>query len=282
MHRGLLTSAFLVIWFASTSVVPAAEIGLDQNALLAQQTAAPATAQPANRATGRPPGNRPTAAPGRPTARPPGGGPGNRPTAAPGRPTARPPGGGPGNRPTARPPARPTPRPTARPPARPTPRPTANPWRPNRPPNVRPPNTGWQRPPWANHTRPSWARNHGWRQNYVLVNPRFTGGNWWWNRGSPWFVNNNYWGGGFWGPFGVFTLGVGVALWNQTRFNEPGWGSPGWWLFQTYGLTPARCGPHDLVYIFGPNNSVMCAFPNMYVPPGWYYVDPNTLQLFVM
>ena len=41
MARGLLTSAFLVIWFASTSVVPAAEIGLDQNALLAQQTAAP-------------------------------------------------------------------------------------------------------------------------------------------------------------------------------------------------------------------------------------------------
>jgi hypothetical protein len=95
-------------------------------------------------------------------------------------------------------------------------------------------------------------------------------------------VNTGYWGGGFWGPFAFFTLAAGTALWNQTRFVEPGWGSPGWWLFQNYGLTPARCGPQNLVYIYGPNDSVMCAYPNMYVPPGFYYVDPGTLQLYVM
>ncbi|MBV9333359.1 MAG: hypothetical protein JO146_05080 [Candidatus Eremiobacteraeota bacterium] len=147
---------------------------------------------------------------------------------------------------------------------------------------MRPPTSGWNRPAWANHPRPGWARNNGWRPNYVLVNPRFGGARWWWNRGNPWVVNTGYWGGGFWGPFAFFTLAAGAALWNQTRFVEPGWGSPGWWLFQNYGLTPARCGPQNLVYIYGPNDSVMCAYPNMYVPPGFYYVDPGTLQLYVM
>jgi hypothetical protein len=116
----------------------------------------------------------------------------------------------------------------------------------------------------------------------VLINPRFGGNRWWWNQGAPWYVNSGYWGGGFWGPFGLFTLAVGASLWDQTRFVEPGWGSPGWWLFQTYGLVPARCGPQNLVYIYGPNDSVMCAYPNEYVLAGFYYVDPGTLQLYVM
>jgi hypothetical protein len=97
-----------------------------------------------------------------------------------------------------------------------------------------------------------------------------------------WNASANYWGGGFWGPFALFTLAAGSSVWNQTRFFEPAVGSPGWWLFQNYGLVPARCGPQNLVYIYGPNDGVMCAFPNMYVPAGFYYVDPATLTLFVM
>jgi hypothetical protein len=246
MARARLVSAFVMSWFIVSAMVPAGAFDLQQNSNSGQIR----------------PG--PTSTPGRPT-RPPGAG----------RPTATPPV----TRPTSRPPQnRP---PQNRPPARPTARPTANPWRPNRPPNVRPPNVGWQRPPWANRPRPPWAHSR-WRPNYVLVNPRFGGNRWWWNHGAPWYVNNGYWGGGFWGSFGPFTLAIGTSIWNQTRFVEPGWGSPGWWLFQNYGLTPARCGPQNLVYIYGPNDSVMCAHPNEYVLAGFYYVDPGTLQLYVM
>jgi hypothetical protein len=93
-------------------------------------------------------------------------------------------------------------------------------------------------------------------------------------------ANPRFWGGGFWGSFGPFTLSG--AIWNQTRFTSPSAGSPGWMVFQNYGLQPAPCGPQNLVYVYGPNNSVMCALPNMYVPAGFYWVDPASLQLFVM
>jgi hypothetical protein len=263
MVRARLISTLVAISCAAASAEPAAAMGTRESAVVAQQASPAPTRPPA----------RPAA---RPTARPPA-----RPTAAPpARPNQRPPAQA-----TARPPARPTPappRPTARPPARPTPRPTANPWRPNRPPQHRPPPSGWQRPNWANQPRPPWAHNNGFRPNYVLVNPRFAGRPWGWNNGLQWYARPNYWGGGFWGPFALFTLTVGQALWEQNRFYEPGLGSPGWWLFQNYGLVPARCGPQNLVYIYGPNDSVMCAYPNMYVQAGFYYVDPATLQLFVM
>jgi len=243
--RARLVSAFVTICSFVSFTAPATAIDSQQQNLNIAQQVRPGPTNTAGARPTRPPGSRPTAPVTRPT--------GNRPP----------------NRPTARPP-------------RPTPRPTANPWRPNRPPNVRPPSSGWNRPAWANRPRPPWARNNGWRANYALVNPRFGGSRWWWNRGNPWFVNNSYWGGGFWGPFGFFTLAAGVSFWNQTRFTQPGWGSPGWWLFQNYGLTPAQCGPQNLVYIYGPNDSVMCAFPNEYVLAGFYYVDPGTLQLYVM
>jgi hypothetical protein len=164
----------------------------------------------------------------------------------------------------------------------PHPMPTVGPWRPNRPPAYRPPSPGWRRPTWANRPRPAWARNNGWRPGSVLLNPRAIGRPWGWNSGVRWTPRANYWGGGFWGPFGPFTLAAGAALWQQTRFTAPASGSPGWQLFQAYGLVPARCGPQNLVYIYGPNDGVMCAYPNMYVQAGFYYVDPETLQLFVM
>jgi hypothetical protein len=158
--------------------------------------------------------------------------------------------------------------------------PSSSAWTPNRGPNFRPPASSLRPPTWANAPRPGWARNNGHRRGTVLVNPRPFGPSWGWNRGRPWTANPGFWGGGFWGAFAAFT--VAGALWNQTRFTSPSVGSPGWTLFQNYGLQPARCGPQNLVYIYGPNNSVMCAFPNRYVPAGFYWVDPATLQLFVM
>lgn len=273
MARERLITAFVTIWLAAATAVPAAQTNTQRQLVAAQpppssSARAPArpSARPSARPQGRPsarPPQRPTAQPVHPTARPP-----QRPTAHPVRPTAKP----------VPPPARPE-RPITRPPSG---RPTAAPWRPNRPPQIRPPSTGWQRPVWANHQRPPWARNNGYRPNYVLVNPRAYAGYWGWNNGMRWSASSNYWGGGFWGPFSLFTFAVGQALWNQNRYVEPGIGSPGWYLFQNYGLEPARCGRHDLVYIYGPNNGVMCAYPNEYVLVGFYYVDPATLELFVM
>jgi hypothetical protein len=156
----------------------------------------------------------------------------------------------------------------------------SSPWRPNRPPNFRPPQSNVRPPTWSTAPRPPWARNNGHRRGSILVNPRPIGPNWGWNAGRPWVANPGFWGGGFWGSLAAFT--VAGAIWNQTRHTSPMVGSPGWVLFQNYGLTPARCGPQNLVYIYGPNNSVMCAYPNMYVLAGFYYVDPATLQLFVM
>ncbi|MGB9651519.1 MAG: hypothetical protein WCB01_06920, partial [Candidatus Cybelea sp.] len=146
----------------------------------------------------------------------------------------------------------------------------------------RPPQPGWQRPTWANRPRPPWAHNNGWRPNYILVNPRAWGYRWAWNNGAAWVAHPAYWGGGFWGPFGLFTLAVGQGLWSQNRYVGPAPGSPGWYLFSNYGLQPAACGPQNLVYIYGPNDSVMCAYPNEYVLAGFYYIDPGTLELLVM
>jgi hypothetical protein len=68
----------------------------------------------------------------------------------------------------------------------------------------------------------------------------------------------------------------------QTRHVAPTINSPGWQLFQNYGLRPALCGPQNLVYVYGPESGVMCAIPNQYVRAGFYYVDPETLQLLVL
>ena len=177
---------------------------------------------------------------------------------------------------------RPTmPPPTRRPGQRPTPRPTVNPWHPNRKPYWRAPAPGWRRPAWAYAPRPAWYRPV-YRTNYVLVNPRPYASNWAWNGGYQWYPQTNYWGGGFWGPFATFSLLAGQALWNQNRYSAPSYAYPGWYLYQNYGLQPVACGPQNLVYIYGPNNGVMCAYPNQYVMGGVYYVDPASLQLYVM
>ena len=79
-----------------------------------------------------------------------------------------------------------------------------------------------------------------------------------------------YWGDGFWGP-----LAAGLAASAYVVAS----GSPGAQLLQTYGLTQTPCGPPNLVEIFGPSDSEICAFPNDLVAPGAYHVDTQTLQL---
>jgi hypothetical protein len=55
--------------------------------------------------------------------------------------------------------------------------------------------------------------------------------------------------------------------------------SPGAQLLSDYGLMQTPCGPRDLVVIWGPDNSVICAYPNGLVGAGNYELDPATLTL---
>jgi hypothetical protein len=50
-------------------------------------------------------------------------------------------------------------------------------------------------------------------------------------------------------------------------------------LLQNYQLQQVPCGPPDLVVIYGPDNSVICAAPNTIVAPGYYNLDPTTLTI---
>lgn len=82
---------------------------------------------------------------------------------------------------------------------------------------------------------------------------------------------DGYWGNGFWGPL---AYGLGAASYVATS------GSPGAKLLQAYDLTQTPCGPPNLVEIYGPDGSEICAFPNALVAPGQYDVDPDTLTLY--
>lgn len=55
--------------------------------------------------------------------------------------------------------------------------------------------------------------------------------------------------------------------------------SPGAQVLNNYHLTQTQCGPPNLVVIYGPNNSVICAFPNSTVSAGNYSLDTATLSL---
>jgi hypothetical protein len=94
---------------------------------------------------------------------------------------------------------------------------------------------------------------------------------WGWNGDIAWIGFDGYWGNGFWGPlaYGLSAASYVVAV-----------GSPGAQLLQAYDLTQTPCGPPNLVEIFGPDGSEICAFPNALVAPGQYYVDPDTLTLY--
>jgi hypothetical protein len=56
-------------------------------------------------------------------------------------------------------------------------------------------------------------------------------------------------------------------------------GTPGATFLSTYQLTQTQCGPPNLVVVYGPENSVICANPNSYVGEGSYRLDTVTLDL---
>jgi hypothetical protein len=121
----------------------------------------------------------------------------------------------------------------------------------------------------------------------VVVNPVYRGGPaWGWNRGVVWVAAPAYYGGGFWGPFaiGVTTALVwGTIVNSQTHQTITSYqvqpSSPGATLLSNYQLTQTQCGPPNLVVIYGPNNSAICAYPNNLVSAGQYTVDSSNLSI---
>ena len=121
----------------------------------------------------------------------------------------------------------------------------------------------------------------------MVQNPRHWSSNWQWNRGLAWQPAPTYWGGGFWGPFAIGAL-ASAALFgyiedSQDQVYYPSYqvepDSPGAQLLQNDALQQTPCGQDNLVVIWGPDNSVICAFPNDTVGPGNYDLDPTTLSL---
>jgi hypothetical protein len=109
-------------------------------------------------------------------------------------------------------------------------------------------------------------------------------GEWGWNGGIPWYPARNYWGYGFWGPWGLSASNVGqfgsVARGGAiypSRYASIS--SPGAQLLMDYELHQTQCGPPNLVIIWGPNNSVICAHASTLALPGNYRLDPATLTI---
>jgi hypothetical protein len=121
----------------------------------------------------------------------------------------------------------------------------------------------------------------------VVVNPVYRGGAaWGWNRGVVWAPAGYYWGGGFWGAFaiGAATAAIWGSYYNSvTRTTITSYqvqpSSPGATLLSNYQLTQVQCGPSNLVVIYGPNDSLICATPNSLVAAGTYTVDSSNLSL---
>ncbi len=158
-------------------------------------------------------------------------------------------------------------------------RPPSNGGRP--PGGMRPPPGGYpQRPPRPPNGYPRPRPPHT-----IIYNPIYHGRpSWGWNNGIVWSPAYGYYGGGFWG---AFALGAASAFFygqisaqNQTYYSygvAPG--SPGAQLLQNYNLTQTNCAQPDLVVIYGPTDSVICAYPSDLVGPGSYVVDPSGLTL---
>jgi hypothetical protein len=119
----------------------------------------------------------------------------------------------------------------------------------------------------------------------VVANPVYVGPAWGWNGGVAWYPAPYYWGGGFWGPFAVgvasaAVFGSIVAANNVTYTSyQVQTESAGAKLLTSYQLTQTPCGPPDLVVIYGPNNSVICAHPNNLVAAGNYSVNESNLTI---
>jgi hypothetical protein len=151
--------------------------------------------------------------------------------------------------------------------------------------------SGASRPP-ATYTRPPFNGNvtggpyHGQFHGPVIYSP-YRWWRWGWNHGVIWYPAPIYWGGGFWGPFAFGGLSAGLLFGSIIDYQDqeiyPSYeiapSSPGAELLQNYGLTQTECGPPNLVVIWGPDNSVICAYPNNLVGPGNYELDPATLTI---
>jgi hypothetical protein len=132
--------------------------------------------------------------------------------------------------------------------------------------------------PWG----PYWNRFNG----PIVGNPHRWP--WWgWNYGTPWQPSAVYWGGGFWGPFALSGLSglipYGYYQYDESQLFYPSYATaadtPGSLLLQDYGLQQTQCGQANLVVVWGPRNSVICAYPNNRVGAGNYRVDLETLDL---
>lgn len=110
---------------------------------------------------------------------------------------------------------------------------------------------------------------------------------WGWNHGIAWRPAPNYWGGGFWGQWATASLAsavlFGAIIDNANQVSYPSYeiepDTPGSDLLNNYSLQQAPCGADNLVVIWGPDNSVICAYPNDTVLPGNYEVDESTFEL---
>jgi len=108
---------------------------------------------------------------------------------------------------------------------------------------------------------------------------------WGWNAGVAWYPAPTYWGGGFWGPMavGVTSAAVYGAIVNANNQKVTSYqvesNSPGAKLLSSYHLTQVPCGPPNLVVIYGPDNSVICARPNNLVSAGNYALDSSNLTI---
>jgi hypothetical protein len=123
-------------------------------------------------------------------------------------------------------------------------------------------------------------------RNVYVNNPvYYNRGAWGWNHGVAWAPAYGYYGGGFWGAFaiGVTSAALFGAIVNSNNQQIVSYqvqqSSPGATMLSNYQLTQAQCGPPNLVVIFGPSNSVICAYPNNLVSAGSYNLDPSTLSL---
>jgi hypothetical protein len=129
-------------------------------------------------------------------------------------------------------------------------------------------------------------RNTTINNNTYIRNPvYYGGGSYGWNHGVAWAPAYGYYGGGFWGAFaiGVTSAAVYGAIVSANNVTYTSYqvqpSSPGATMLSNYQLTQTQCGPPNLVVIYGPNNSVICAFPNNLVSAGNYNLDTATLSL---
>lgn len=127
----------------------------------------------------------------------------------------------------------------------------------------------------------------------VINNPVYGGGGaYGWNGGVAWAPAPYYYGGGFWGAMaiGVTSAAVYGAIVDEedngdhVTYNsyEVQPNTPGSTFMTSYGLVQVKCGPSNLVEVYGPEKSVICANPNDKVAAGKYQLNTETLALTPM